>query len=176
MNSIKRRNHAVVIAVVSLVTALFVAASWAARPERARKLRVVVEQSVREAFPDARIREIEVERRIVRLLEVTVIVDREEHGITLSEDGTILSIDEEIHPDQMPTAVHLALQKVAGGATIKEAERIEIRAELRAVPMEEPQIEYEAKFRTRGKVQEVIVSEDGTTIKTAKTLRFKEDH
>ena len=168
----KAQERAVGIVALSVVTVLSVAVTWAARTEHTRKLPQVVEQSIRKLFPHARIRTIEHERRIVRLIEVTVVEDGEEHDLILSEDGMILAIKREIDPGDLPTTVRNAVRELAGKANIEEAERIKVVAELRAVSTKETRIEYEAKFRSKGKEQEVIVSEDGTILKRPKKLRF----
>ena len=175
MKPIKSKNRAAVIAVSFLVAILLVSATVGARSQRARLLREAVDKSVQKAYPGGRIREIAVERRIVRLLEVTVYHDGQERDLLMSQDGTILAIKQVIDPDDLPAAARQAVKKIAGAAKINEAERVKILAELRAVPIEQPRYEYEADFRRSGRDQEVIVSADGATIKTPKRLRFKED-
>lgn len=174
MNMTSNRTRTVALMMVSIVTVLFVAVTWAAAPLKAQKLRAAVEQSIRKLYPHAKIDEIEIERRIVRLIEVSVIENGREHDLTLTQDGTILSIAEPIDPDDLPAAVRDAVRKVAGKAKIEEAERIKVLAKLGAAPEKKPRFEYEAKFRKKGKEHDVIVSEDGSTIKTPKKLRIKE--
>ena len=175
MNQTSSLTRTVSLLIVSIVTVVLVAGTWAAVPTRAQKLRQVMEASIHKHYPDARIDEIEIERRIMRLIEVTVIQDGQEYDLTMTQDGDILAIAELIDPDELPPTVRAAVQNLAGTAKIEEAERIHVLAKLAAVPEKQPRFEYEAKFRKKGKEQDVIVSEDGKTIKKPKKLRIKEN-
>ena len=160
----------------SAIAVCFVAMTSAAPSARQMKLTQVMEQSIRKVFPNARIEEVEQEKRIVTLIEVTVVEDGQEHEVTLTQDGTILSIGQGIDPDELPATVRDAILGVTGTVVIHEAERIKVLAELRAVAIKQPRTEYEAEFQTQGREKgEVTVSEDGATKKTLKQLRFDDD-
>ena len=171
MNSTKFQKRAVGMVAVSVIALLVVATTWAERSELGT-LSKSFERAVRKVFPNARIANVEHERHVVRLIEITVIDNGIEHELTLSQDGTILSIGREIAPDDLPTEVRKAVERIAGKTKIGEAERIKVLAELRVVSIKEPRIEYEAEFRTGN---QLIVSEGGKTIKTKRNLRLEDE-
>lgn len=158
-----------------VLVGLFVPATWAGWPGGSRQLPEAVQQSVRKLFPAARISDVEHERRLVRLVEVTVVDNGEEYELMLSLDGTVLSIEREVDPSQLPAVVSDAVRRVAGSEKIREADQIKILAELRVVPIKEPRIEYKAEFRKKGKEQEVIVSEDGAILNTPDGQKSRDD-
>ena len=160
--------------VIVVMMTLAVAVTWAARPMRVSKLPEAVQQSLQEMFPDARIHEVEYQRKIVRLYEIEVIDDGEENTLIVSRDGTVMSVEHEISPNELPAEALIAIQKLSGSTRIEEAERIQVLRELGTLTLEDPRIEYEATFVKNGKEHDVVVSEDGTILKTPKQLRLEE--
>ena len=151
---------------------LLVAASGSKPAAPKRKLPEAVEKAVLKAYPSASIEEFEPQRRVVRLIEVTIMHDGEELDLTFSPDGKLLTIVAEIAPDDLPAAVRQAMRKVAGRSPIKEAEQMRIVADLQPLPLKKPRTQFEATFHKDGLEQDVIVSQDGQVVTLPSRLRL----
>jgi len=174
MNTLPIPTRTIAVGAAGVIAVLLTAVTWAQRPGQTPKLSAVVEQAARDVFPNGRVVEVEYGHRVVRLVEVTVINDGQEHDLVFSQNGVLLSIKQEIDPDDLPLSVRDTVRTVAGHGDIQEAEQIRIVAELGFVPVASPRTEYEAEFRKDGREQEVVVSQDGSIIKTPKKARFTE--
>ncbi len=164
-----------VMAGLLVVAGLLAVGSRGAWSANATPLPVSVEQTIRKTFPNAQIGSIEYERRVVRLIEVTLIEDGQECDLAISEDGTILSITHEIDPDDLPQAARGALQEIVGEAKIEEAEKVKIFGELLVAPLASPRIVYEAEFREGGRECKAVVSGDGVAISTPRKVKFTDE-
>ncbi len=133
-----------------------------------------VKQAIHATVPDARVIGVEYERRVVRLIEVTLMDGDQDYDVIFSEDGTILAIDQPIAPRDLPSAVRDAIKAMPGNPKIHEAEQVKTLAELRATPLTRPRIEYEVKIRVDDKLYDVTISQDGSTIKTTNRLMSRQ--
>ena len=133
-----------------------------------------VDRSVRVLFPTAKVEEFKHTRRVIRLIEVTVIENGQEHDVILTPDGTMLAVEDEIDPSRLPSVVHDAARDAAGGEKIIEADRITVLAEIRPVALEQPRTEYAATYRKNRKEQELVLSEEGSVLQTTRKMQIEE--
>ena len=127
-------------------------------------------ESIKAAFPNATIGEVEAEKEDgLDLLEVELTLDGKEIEVTVSPDGVIVEVETEVAMKDLPKAVADAIAKAAAGAKVEEIEREETRAVVRdgkLVKLDQPKITYEAEFLKDGKEVEVEVAADGTILST----------
>jgi hypothetical protein len=157
-----RRSTQLCLAVTAIVAGAWVGASVAA--QRHGALPDAARTAVADMFPGGRIVEIESERRVIHLYEVSVRVDGAERELLLTGDGRVLEVEHEIDPRTAPEPVKNTLKRLSRSARLAEVEKIEVHGELRVVALDQPRVEYEAEFRVRGREQEVRLSEAGKVL------------
>ena len=123
-----------------------------------------VKDAVMKMFPDGKIAEAELERRITQFYSVGVIVDGREREVSVTADGVVLETEEEIDAEKVPEAIQESLRKMAPEDQWIEMERIVVYAELKPVPVKEPRTEYEAEVRVERKDRAVRLSEAGEAV------------
>jgi hypothetical protein len=141
MNSLMR---VCVIAGVALMTGMWLSVSWA--QEADAELPAAAKQAIADKYPGATIGQTKLERRIVRVYEVDLTLDGKKAEVTVAHDGTILDIEQSVDPEQTPANIRGQFDQVSGGGTLKEVERVEVFAELGAVVLDQPRVEYETEF------------------------------
>jgi hypothetical protein len=154
------------VVVGSLLVLLGAALPLVAKQEQLRPLTPAVEQAIQSMFPGAKIDEVQTERFIVTLNEVTVIADGREYDLVISDAGTVLTATELIANDALPASALAGVRTVDGKGKIVEAEKIRVLAELKPVPLAKPKLAYSAKFVDKDREREVFVTEDGRVIRT----------
>lgn len=170
----KYLNPAWVIAAVWVIWTFLAALSRGAEENPTETpLPDLVERAIREVYPQAQIEEWGYERRLVELIEVTVVQDGGEHDLILSLDGSIVAIKQPIDPQSLPDAVRHAVHQIAEDTTIHEAERVDVVAELRPVPIDTPRVQYEIEWRLGGREQQATVSNDGVIMNKMRRLKVK---
>lgn len=153
-----------IIAIVLMVLGVMVLATWqGADAARGRRPALSKEATaaIEKAFPQAKIVQVEPERKGVVVYEVELIRDGEEVEVLVTSDGQIVAVESEIGKDDLPAAVAAAVAKHVGDAEIKEIEKEEIRATLQFVALETPQIVYEVEFLHEGREVELKIDGDG---------------
>jgi hypothetical protein len=95
--------------------------------------------------------------------------------IEVAEDGTVMDISTDVEMKDLPKAAADAIQKAADGATIKQIEKSELRAELkkdgekgRIVKLERATFIYEAELMKGDQTGEIQVAPDGTIVEALK--------
>jgi hypothetical protein len=119
-----------------LALTLAVSTGWAGqeRQERARKANVelpaAVAQAVKANVPNAEIATAEVEKEAgINLYDIEFKAGKGE--IEVAEDGTVMDVATIIAMKDLPKAAGEAILKAAPGATIKQLEKSEVRAEIK---------------------------------------------
>ena len=130
-------------------------------------------KAIKKAFPQAKIVQVEPERKSVVLYEVELTRDGGEVEVLVTSDGQIVAAESEIGKDDLPAAVAAAVAKHAGDAEIKEIEKAEIRAALQFVALETPQVVYEVEFLRDGREVELKIDADGKIL--GKEVEDEED-
>jgi hypothetical protein len=183
----KRTNEMWLSLVVVLALTLAVSTGWAGqeRQERARKANVelpaAVAQAVKANVPNAEIATAEVEKEAgINLYDIEFKAGKGE--IEVAEDGTVMDVATIIAMKDLPKAAGEAILKAAPGATIKQLEKSEVRAEIKKegemgkiVKLATPRYVYEAelvKGEHRGEIQ---VAADGKVIEALKWSGEKEE-
>ena len=161
------------LAVLGLVAA---GAVWAA--DEAKKDAPKVELSakaaaaVKEAYPKATIEAIAMRKRgDLDVYKVELKQDTQGIELKVAKDGTILEVELETTPKDLPKAVADVLVKAAEGGTKVEYAKIEIRYEVKGEKMtklDTPKTIYEVEFEKDGKKDEVQVDADGKVIPAKK--------
>jgi len=95
--------------------------------------------------------------------------------IEVAEDGTVMDISTIISMKDVPQAAAEAIQKAAEGATIKQLEKSEVRAELKIegekgtiVKLANPKYVYEAELVKGSQTGEIQVAPDGKIVEALK--------
>ncbi|MFH1732184.1 MAG: PepSY-like domain-containing protein, partial [Planctomycetota bacterium] len=142
-----------VAGIIALATVVIAASQTAYAEEIA--LPAPAANAVKAAFPGATVSEIERENENgVLLYEVELKQNGAEIDVKVMADGTIVEVESKIAAKDLPAAVAKAVEKAAPGATIKEVERKEIRAALKAgkvVKLAKPEVVYEVEVVKDGK-------------------------
>lgn len=131
------------------------------------KLPKAATATLRQRFPDARIRDVEVEKRGhgLCIYEAEIRQNGKEMDVQVSDTGTLVKIKTHVAANQLPRAVARALEESAGGVRIRESEKVEtfVRThpgEITTLP--EPVVAYEIAFQSAGKPKrEVRISAAG---------------
>ena len=130
-------------------------------------------KAIKKAFPQAKIVQVEPEKKSVVVYEVELIRDGKEVEILVTSDGQIVAAENEIDKDDLPAAVAATVAKHAGDAEIKEIEKEEIRAVLQFVDLDTPQVVYEVEFLHEGREAELKIDGDGNIL--SKEVEDEED-
>ncbi|MHC4717976.1 MAG: hypothetical protein ACYS5V_13460 [Planctomycetota bacterium] len=165
----KRAAAAWGIVAIVLLTALAGTWQWASAGQGDKhkpKLTKAAAASIRKAFPEAKIVEIEAEPKVLVIYEVEMTQDGKELEAEVFVNGEILTVEKEISESALPKAVAAALAKLAKGAKIKEVEQKEIRAIISVTRFPKPKTVYEAEFVKAGKTVEVELDALGKVLKT----------
>jgi hypothetical protein len=166
--------------VVMLAAALTALSGWAGQEgqERAKKAKVVlppaVAKAVKDNCPGAEIDKMDVEKQAgINLYDIEFKAGRGE--IEVAEDGTVMDIATIITMKDVPKAAAEAIQKAAAGATIKQIEKSEVRAETKKegekgtlVKLASPRYVYEAELVKGEQRGEVQVAPDGKVVEGPK--------
>lgn len=86
------------------------------------------------------------------IYEVELAVNRHSRDVTISPQGEVVEVEEEVTLDSLPAEVRDGLQKKAGAGKITKVESLTKQGKL---------VAYEAQVRTNGKKSEVQVGPDG---------------
>jgi uncharacterized membrane protein YkoI len=89
------------------------------------------------------------------LYEVALTVNGHSKDVSMSPEGSIVEIEEEVALDSLPADVRAGLQKKAGAGKIAKVESLTKQGKL---------VAYEAQVRTNGKKSEVQVGPDGKAL------------
>ncbi len=122
-----------------------------------------VKQAIEDLFPGGRVLEVERETRVFRVYEVEVRVDGKVQDVTLLEDGTVLSVEQEVSIADLPHAVAEKVKQLTAGSKA-EVEKVEHRNELAVAKIEPARTEYEVEYRVNRKLHKAMFAEDGTRL------------
>jgi uncharacterized membrane protein YkoI len=166
--------------VVTLAVALTVSTGWARQEsqEHAKKANVVlpaaVAKAVKASVPNAEIGTAELEKEAgINLYDVEFKADKGE--IEVAEDGTVMDVATIVMMKDIPKGAAQAIRTAAAGATIKQLEKSEVRAEIKKegemgkiVKLATPKYVYEAELVKGDQRGEIQVAPDGKVIEELK--------
>jgi uncharacterized membrane protein YkoI len=142
--------------VAALTAGLLLLASNASAQEKKIKrsdLPAAVEKTVVAQSTGATIRGFSTEKENGQTLyEVELTVNGHSKDISMTADGSIVEIEEQVSLDSVPAEVKAGLQAKAGNGKILKVESLTKKDKL---------VAYEAKVETNGKKMEVQVGPDG---------------
>jgi len=133
-----------------------------------------VAKAVKDNCPGAEIGSVDLEKEAgMTLYDIEFKAGRGE--IEVAEDGTVMDIATIIAMKDVPKAAAEAIQKAAPGATVKQIERSEVRAEIKKegekgtlVKLASPRYVYEADLVKGKQKAEVQVAPDGKIVEAPK--------
>jgi hypothetical protein len=188
-------NRWVLIGVTALMALVLVGSAVVAKEEEKEgkeevKAKVdlpeAAAKAVKEAFPKATIDEVEKNDEDGLILYDVELKDGDvAMDVEVAADGTLIKMSTEVAIKDVPAAAAQAIQKAAEGATIKEIEKAEIRAELKKdargaasiVKLDKPRTVYEVELVKGDLKGEIEVAADGTVVEPIewKAAKDKED-
>jgi len=181
----------VVVSIVALALAVAGPSAWAGQKAQAPAakgkvdLPPAVAKAVKVNCPGAEIDKMDVEKEAgINLYDIEFKAGRGE--IEVAEDGTVMDIATIIALKDVPKGAADAIRTAAGGATIKQIEKSEVRAEIKKagdkgtlVRLTTPRYVYEAELVKGQQRAEVQVAPDGQVVEapkwTAGTAEKKEE-
>jgi uncharacterized membrane protein YkoI len=146
-----KSKHLAVLAVAGL----FLAAMTSAQEKKIKRsdLPPAVEKTVAAQSAGAAIKGFSTEKENGQTLyEVEMTVNGHSKDISMTSDGSIVEVEEQVALDALSPEVQAGLQAKAGGRKIEKVESITKKGKL---------VAYEAKVLTNGKKSEVQVGPDG---------------
>jgi uncharacterized membrane protein YkoI len=166
--------------IVALAISLIVSTGWSRQEGGAQEKKANVElpaavaKAVKANFPDAEIGTAELEKEAgINLYDIEFKADKGE--IEVAEDGTVMDIATIVSMNEVPKAAAEAILESGRGATIKQIEKSEIRAEIkregekgRLVKLDNPRYVYEAEFKKGNQSGEIQVAPDGKIVEALK--------
>jgi hypothetical protein len=141
--------------VVFAASGLLLAGSAFAQEKKIKRsdLPPAVEKTVAAQSAGATIREFSTEKENGQTLyEVEMTVNGHSKDISMTADGSIVEIEEQVAMDSLSSDVKAGLQAKAGKGTILKVESLTKKCKL---------VAYEAKVETNGKKSEIQVGPDG---------------
>jgi uncharacterized membrane protein YkoI len=116
-------------------------------------LPAAVEKTVAEQSKGATIKGFGTEKENGKTMyEVSLVVNGHSKDITMTEDGAIAEVEEQVNLNALPAEVKAGLQAKAGAGKITQVESLTKKDKL---------VAYEAQVTTNGKKSEVQVGPDG---------------
>ena len=148
-----------IIMATALVSSLFIAGAATLASEKKIAMKDVptaVQQAIKEQSTGATLRGLakEVEKGKT-LYEAELKVVGHSKDITFDEQGTIVSVEEEVALEGIPAAARTAIEKAAGTGKVSEVEKV----------TEGGKTFYEAHVNKGGKKSEVKVDASGVAVK-----------
>jgi hypothetical protein len=176
----KRANWILLGFVVALALLLTVSTTWTKQkgkeqPKKAKvELPAAVLKAIKDNVPNAVIEIAEVEEEAgITLYDIEFKAGKGE--IEVAQDGTVIDIATIVSMKDIPKAAAEVIQKAAEGATIKQLEKSEVRAEIKKegekgkiVKLDSPKYVYEAELEKGNQRGEMEVAADGKVIEALK--------
>lgn len=154
------------ITLIVIIGAVFMTGLNAGRAEQSIRLPgKAVMASIEHLLPGAKIEQIELERRIIQLYDITVLVDDRVFEVTLTEDGGVLHLEEEVSRSDLPDTVVHALKDLQRHGRLAEVERVEHHGQLQVVALDVPRIEYEVELRIDGRERLIRLDDHGEPVR-----------
>jgi hypothetical protein len=171
------RYLSVILAALALLGFATIAAAQEKKGEAKIVLPEAVAKVVSEAFPNAEIDGTDVEEKAgINIYNIELKAVRVE--MEVAEDGTFMEVTTFIDLKDVPGAAAAVIQKAAKGATIKEIEKAENRAEIKKegkighiVKLDDPSPVYEVELAKGGKIGTIHVAPDGRVVEPLKWSR-----
>lgn len=136
--------------------------------------------ALKKAFPDALAGKAKLEdENGLKVYEVKLKPKAPKIKVEVTADGTIIEVESKIAAKDLPAAVVKAIEKAVPGATIKKAEREEVRAVVKDgkfVKLGKPKVVYEVRVVKDGKKTEIEIAADGTVIDIEQEDDDNDDH
>jgi len=167
-----------IMSAVLMALAFLCFATLAVAQEKKAEAKIALPEAVAkvvsEAFPNVKIDGTDMEKEMgINIYNIELKAVRVE--MEVAEDGTVMEVTTFVEMADVPGTAAAVIQKAARGATIKEIEKAENRAEIkkegkigRIVKLDSPSLVYEvalAKGKTTG---EIKVAPDGRIVKALK--------
>ena len=131
----------------------------------AKDLPTTVSSAFKATYPDAKIKEVELETENgVEYYEIESVDGKAERELLYTKDGKVWEIEEEVEVEALPEAVKQAVAKAYPKGKIKEAEKA----------TREASVQYELEVKSDGKKYEVCIDTHGTILKTEEKKGKKE--
>jgi hypothetical protein len=138
------------------------------------ELPAAVVKAIKDNVPDAEIDIMDVEKEAgIALYDIEFKAGKGE--IEVAEDGTVMDVSTIIAMTDLPKAAAEVIQKAAEGATIKQLEKSEVRAEIKKegekgtiVKLANPKYVYEAEIIKGNQTGEIQVDPDGKIVEALK--------
>ncbi len=145
------------------------AQSHPARHKSKVELPPAVEKAFKDAFPQGQIEELEAEKENgVMVYDFEFRSGAAEEETDIAADGTVLEVTLVVEAKDVPPPAMQAIDKAAGGATLRRIEKIDIQYETeggKVVKLAKPVTHYAAEFVKGGRHTEVVVTPDGAPVK-----------
>ena len=129
-------------------------------------------KALQAAFPKATVDEAKAEDKGgVKVFDVELKQDKTEMDVEVTADGAILAVETNLEMKDVPGAAAKVLQKAAEGATVKEVQKEEVRAEIKdakVVKLDAVKVAYEAEIKKGDQKGEIKVAADGTVVEELK--------
>ena len=176
----KHKNRVLLIFVAVLAFALTASTGWAAEQAKSEgkkakvELPAAVAKAVKENRPGAEIDTLELEKEAgISLYDIEFEAGKGE--IEVAEDGTVMDIATIIEMKDLPKAAAEAIRKATEGATVRQLEKSEVRAEIKkegekgkVVKLVSPKYVYEAELVKGNQTGEIQVATEGKVIEALK--------
>ena len=126
-------------------------------------------------YPNAKIEEVEVRKEGLKVYEIELEQYGQDVEVTLTSDGTLMAVETEIAPKELPSLVSMAVTKVAKDAAIEEVERELNHAMVKLVKFARPEIHYEVELSKDGSKCEIEFAMDGTILEQSEWKKCDKD-
>jgi hypothetical protein len=175
--------------VVAAVLAVLIVAGQAAYAKEEAKAKVELPDAVAKALaticPNAKITVTDAEQETeegVTVFDIEFTAGTAKMEADIAADGTILETSAVVGLNVVPEAAAKAIKAAAEGATIKQVERAEIRAEIKKgeggkgaiVMLQTPRVNFEAELTKGDQEGEITVAADGTVVEPLKWKKIGE--
>ena len=155
---------------VAVAFEMAISTGFAGEQKSKMELPAAVAKTVMDNCPNAEIASLEVEKEAgVTLYDIEFKAGRGD--IKVAEDGSVIDIATIVKLKELPAAALAAIQNGAAGATIRQIERSEVRAEVkhgRVVKLARVRYTYGAELVKGNQHTEIQVAPDGTVIEAPK--------
>jgi hypothetical protein len=152
-----RQTRWVILAITTLAM-FFMAANASSQKKKLKKsdLPPAVQKTADEQSQGATVKGYSSEMDQGKLVyEVELTVSGHSKDVSISKDGSVVEVEEEVALDSLPVPVREALEKKAGAGKITKIESLTKHNTL---------VAYEAQVRTGGKRSEIQVGPDGKAL------------
>ena len=171
-----KRENLKLVCIAMIVVVIACVVTYAGKHKQKKPCLPAATMAALEAlYPNAEIEKVEVKKEGLKVYEIELEQYGQDVEVTLTSDGTLMAVETEIAPKELPGLVSMAITKVAKDAAIEEVEMELNHAMVKLVKFAMPKTHYEVELSKDGSKCKIEFAADGTILERSKWKKCDKD-